>query len=317
MRFSRIAAPAVSVLALVSGSAAFAQVTAQEVWDSWKGNLGIYGAEGVTIGSETYEGGVLTVTDLGISVADDEGSVTGTLSNITLTEQDDGTVVVTMSEEFPITITGPSSDGAGEMTMAMAVRQTGLEMVVSGTPEAMVYDLSAERYSLDLDNMTDGPLTMSGSFALVNVAGSYGVETADMQAISYEVAADSMDLTLSVDDQTEGVTVNIAGTVAEVTSAADMVVPLPEDTTPETVLMDGLAGEGGYTFGAANLTFDVTQQGMPVNGTVALTGGSLDFVASAESVGYSSLTSGLVIEGTSDMMPFPCASAWRNMGSTF
>lgn len=317
MKFSRIVSPAVSVLALVSGSAAFAQVTAQEVWDSWKGNLGLYGAEGVTIGSETYEGGVLTVTDLGISVSDDEGSVSGTLANITLTEQDDGTVVVTMSEEFPITVTGPSSDGAGEMSMTMAVRQTGLEMVVSGTPEAMTYDMSAERYSLDLDNMTDGALTMSGSFALVNVAGSYGVETADMQAISYEVAADAMELTLAVDDQTDGTTFNLSGTVADLASAADVVVPLPENTTPETVLMDGLAGEGGYTFGAADLTFDVSQQGMPVNGTIALTGGSLDFVASAESVGYSSLTSGLVIEGTSDMMPFPVRVSLAEYGFDF
>jgi hypothetical protein len=305
MRFSRIVSPAVSVLALVSGSAAFADVTAQEVWDSWKANLGLYGAEGVTIGSEDYAGGVLTVTDIGISVADDQGTVDATLAELTFTEQGDGSVLVTMSEEFPISITEPGTDGAGDMTIDMALRQTGLELVVSGTPEAMTYDMAATTYSLDLDNLSDGNVTGSGSFAMNDVAGTYTIETADMQAISYDLAAASMDVTFALDDPAEGITLTLDGTVAEIASAATLVTPLPENTTPETVLMDGLAGEGGYTYGPVSLTFDMTQAGMPVNGTVAVEGGTLDFVASAEVVGYSTLTTGLVIDGSSAMMPFP------------
>jgi hypothetical protein len=300
-----MAGPAVSVLALLTGSAAFAQVTAQEVWDSWKGNLGLYGAEGVTIGSEDYAGGVLTVSDISIAVADDEGSVNATLASLVLTEQSDGSVLVTMSEEFPIAISGPSSSGAGDMTVAMAVRQTGLEMVVSGTADAMTYDIAATRYALEVDSVQDGDVTASGSFALNDVKGTYSVETADMQSIGYDVAAASMDVVFAIDDPAAGTTFNMNGNVAAVASTADMVMPLPENTTPETVLMDGLAGEGGYTFGATNATFDMTQQGMPINGTIGVEGGSLDFVASADAVGYSSLTSGLVIEGTSAMMPFP------------
>jgi hypothetical protein len=305
MRFSQVLAPAVSVLALTTGSAAFAEVTAQQVWDSWKANLGLYGAEGVTIGSETLDGGVLTVTDITIAIADDEGSVNGTLAAISFTEQGDGTVLVTMADEFPMTVTGPASDGMGEMTIALALRQTDLQLVVSGTPEAMTYDLAAARYGLDIDSLADGSVTGSGSFALNDVKGTYTVETADMQAVNYDVAAASMDIALTIDDATEATTFNLAGALSDIASNASVVMPLPENTTPETVLMDGMGGEGGYQFGTGALTFDMTQQGMPVNGNVAVDGGTLDFVISAEEVGYSTLTSGLVIEANSAMMPFP------------
>jgi hypothetical protein len=69
--------------------------------------------------------------------------------------------------------------------------------------------------------------------------------------------------------------------------------------------MDGLAAEGGYTLGGASLSFDLNQQGLPVTGTLTTTGSELGFVISADGVGYSTTTSGLVIEGTSPMMPFP------------
>lgn len=305
MRFSTPLAGAVSVLALVSGSAAMAQVSAQEVWDNWKDNLGLYGSEGVTIGSEDYAGGVLTVTDIVISMADAEGSVNATLPLVTFAEQGDGTVLVTMSDEFPITATGPASDGMGEMNLSMAVRHTGLEMVVSGTAAEMAYDITAQSYGLDIDNLTDGGVTVSGSFALNDLAASYVISTSDMQAVAYEMDAAALELGLSIDDQIEGVTVNLDGLIDSIASSASMIMPLPENTTPDTVLMDGLAAEGGYTLGGASLSFDLNQQGLPVTGTLTTTGSELGFVISADGVGYSTTTSGLVIEGTSPMMPFP------------
>lgn len=314
MRFSSPLAATVSVLALVSGSAAVAQVSAQEVWDNWKGNLGLYGTDGVTIGSESLDGGVLTVTDIVIAVADEAGSVNATLPLVTFTEQGDGTVLVTMSEEFPITTTGPASDGAGEMSVAMAIRHEGLQMVVSGTAAEMAYDITAGRYALDIDNLSDAGVTGSGSIALTDVAASYLVETSDMQAVSYELDAGGLELALSIDDQNEGVTLGLQGTIDGVASSASVVLPLPENTTPETVLMDGLAAEGGYTLGGANLSFDLNQQGLPVTGTLVTTGSELGFVVSADSVGYSTTTTGLAIDGTSPMMPFPVSISMTEYG---
>lgn len=305
MRIARFVSPAVSVLALGTASAAYAEVTAQAIWDSWKANLGLYGAEGVTIGSEDYANGVLTVTDITVDVADDQGTVNATIPELTFTELDDGSVLVTMSEEIPIAITDAGTDGASPTSIDMAIRHSGLEFYVSGTPEAMTYDIVAESYSFDLDNITDATSTGSGSFGLNGIAGTYTVETAEMQVISYDLAAASMDVSLNIDDTAEGLTLTVTGNVSDIASTASAVIPLIENTTPETILMDGLGGEGGYTYGPVNLTFNVTQQDMPVDGTLSVDGGSLDFVASADAVGYSTRAAGLVIAGSSPMMPFP------------
>jgi len=305
MKLSSLFAPAVSGLALLSGSAAFAQVTAQDVWDNWSANLGLYSTEGVTIGSEDYTGGVLTVTDVAINFADAEGTATALLGNVTMTEQGDGTVLVTMSEEIPLTMTGPATEGTGEMTMDMTVTQAGLQMLVSGTPEAMVYDITADSYGLLLNSLTDGAVSATGGFVMNGVAGSYSVETTDMQALAYDLAATSVDLSLDIDDPTQNLVLSFAGAVTDIATSATMVTPLPENTTPETVLMDGLAGEAGYTYSSGAFTFDATQDGLPVTGTLAIGQGGVDFVASADGIGYSSLTEGLTIEAMSDMMPFP------------
>jgi hypothetical protein len=98
--------PAVSATALfvaLAAGPALAEVTAQQVWDDWRAQMAVYGQDGVTVGSETYENGVLTVTDLGFNITGEDGSTaTGTLAELVLTENGDGTVSVTMSEEYPI-----------------------------------------------------------------------------------------------------------------------------------------------------------------------------------------------------------------------
>ena len=81
--------PAVSASALLAlaASPALAEVTAQQVWDDWRAQMAVYGEAGITIGSETYENGVLTVTDLGFNVTGEDGSTaTGTLPELVLTD---------------------------------------------------------------------------------------------------------------------------------------------------------------------------------------------------------------------------------------
>ena len=139
---------AVSAVALLVAGPALADVTAQQVWDDWKAQMAVYGESAVTVGSETYENGVLTVTDLGFDVTGEDGSTaTGNLPQLVLTENGDGTVTVTMSEEYPITITTPADPetGSDASELDLAFRHTGLSMTVSGNPGALTYDLSAAR----------------------------------------------------------------------------------------------------------------------------------------------------------------------------
>ena len=317
MTFPKLAGPAVSIIAIVAASAASAQVSAQEVWDNWKANLGLYGSEDVTIGSEDYADGVLTVSDIQISVPDPTGSVDAVIGFIEFVEQGDGTVSVSMSEEVPVSITSAPSDGSGEMTVELALRQTDLEMLVSGTAAEMTYDISATRTALELDSVSDGTATGSGSIAVNDLAGTYTVTTADMQTVNYDMSAASLDLELSVDDPEEDVVFKMKGSVQDIASTASMVSPLPENTTPDTVLVDGLSGEGSYTLGATSIVFDMTSEGTPVTGTLTAAGSEFGGGISADGVYYSSATTSLAVEASSVMLPFPVTVSLAQYGLDF
>ena len=51
----------VCLAALFTAPAAFADVTAQEVWDNWKSQMEMYGSDMIKFGSETMSGDTLTI----------------------------------------------------------------------------------------------------------------------------------------------------------------------------------------------------------------------------------------------------------------
>ena len=317
MKFTTLAVTGVSLIAIAAATAASAQVSAQEVWDSWKANLGTYGSEGVTIGAETYAGGVLTVSDIVVSFADPSATFGATIGSLVFTEQVDGTVSITMSEEVPITITAAATDETEEMSIDLWLRQQDLEMVVGGTVDAMTYDVSATRYSVNLDNVSDGSATGSGSLVLNNLSGTYSVTLSDMQVVEYDLAASSLDLGMNLDDPDESVVFGMKGSIADITSTASFVLPLPENTTPDTILMDGLTGKGSYSLGETSIAFEMTADGNPVSGTAKAAGSALTAEVSADSLAYSSNTSGLSVEASSPALPFPINVSFSEYGMNF
>lgn len=315
----RFAVPATGLALLLSSTGAFAQVTAQNVWDDWKANMGIYGTEGVTIGSETYAGGVLTVTDLAFAVSDETGSVSGNIAQLVMTEQADGTVLVTMSEEYPISFSGTDESGTAT-AVSLSLRQTGLQMIVSGAPDNMTYDLSAPRYEVVLNEITeDGtPLDADVVVAINNLTGSYTSSGTDLRQMSYDVAAESVDIKAAVDDTANNAAFSLSGSMAALGMTMDMALPSGMiQAEPDQMFAAGLAMDGGYTFGATQYAFNVTEYGTPTDGTVTMTGGSFDFAISKDALDYGTLAQGVTAEFASPEMPFPIAFAASEVGFGF
>ncbi len=305
MTFNTFARPAICVAALLSSTAVFADVTAQQVWDDWKANLAVYGETGVTIGSEQVAGGVVTVTDVGINSPIENGTITANLASLILTEQGDGTVAVTMSDEYPVTIT-TTMDGV-ETIVAAALRQTGMTMVVSGTPEEMTYTLSATTYSIELDSVTEAGVDVPAEVTLTmnNMTGTYVTTVGEMRNIDYAIAAESMDVLVDVADAETGGTVNFSGKMNALATTATMLIPV-DPVAPEDMFLAGMDLAGGYTFGASSFLFSATDPATgPTSGNATAMGGSLDFNFDKTVMGYDSSTQGLTVELTSASMPFP------------
>ncbi len=306
----------VCIAALFSGTGAMADVTAQQVWDDWQANLGIYGNDSVTVGSEELSGGVLTVTDLVINSDDGATALTATLASLVFTENGDGTVSVTMSDEYPFSATTtPEFGPAQEITGAL--RQAGMTITVSGTPEEMTYDISADRYAVQVDELTeDGtPVINELLFALNDMAGQYVTTPGDPRQVDYALGAASLDILLDIANPAEDMVLTVSGKIENLQTDAALAMPADAATIePEQMLAAGLGLAGGYTYDAANYIFSMTQYGAATNGTASAGAGELTLSMDAGSFGFTSSVTGVELNIMGDMMPFPVTVSLAEYG---
>ncbi|MBQ1203788.1 MAG: hypothetical protein IIX61_08335, partial [Loktanella sp.] len=147
---------AVCLAALVYGGAAFADVTAQQVWDDWKTELNMFGGD-LAFTAEDMVGDTLTVRGVTLSTADEGASSFVDLGDLVFTEQGDGTVRVGVADSYPVIITG--ADG---VVVTVVVSQPDLDLIVSGNPGALDYAVNAPSLSIALQDVVGGDAAFNG-----------------------------------------------------------------------------------------------------------------------------------------------------------
>jgi len=185
---------AVCAAALLAGTAAHADLTAAQVWEDWKSQLGQYGEENLTIGAEETSSGTVTVRDITLSLVEEDVVVEMTIEDITFNEQSDGSVRVTMDESYPLTIT--SVEG---VVVTIMMTQSNLEMVVSGDSASMDYAIRADSYEIAFQDAVDGDVTINGDARVIarDLAGSYNVSKIPC-AISRAMRQSALSICLSI-----------------------------------------------------------------------------------------------------------------------
>jgi hypothetical protein len=318
---TRMAASGAALLvALGAALPAAAAVTAQQVWDDWKAQMASSGSMTMTTGSESYAGGVLTVTDLALHSEDETGTVMdATLPSLTFTENADGTVAVATAETVPITVSSPADEAAGTTSsmIALEVRQAGATVTVSGEPGALAYDFAASRTGVAVTSvMEDGAaVPVEAQVTLNGLSGTATSTTGEMREMGYQAQAASVDVLVDATSPEDGTHVTFSGQVADLGLTADLAMPTVMPTSPEELLMAGLDGSGGYTFGAGNYLFEVTSPTAgATNGTLTSGGGEVSFNLSRAAMGYDATVSGVALEATSASMPFPISVSLAEYG---
>lgn len=298
---------AVCVAALFAGNAALADVTAQQVWDNWSGMLAVYGEEGLSIGSEQMSGDTLTVSGISLTYDTPEVTVNGTIDTMTFTENGDGTVTVIMSDEFPITVQDKPNFGP-PIRFTLAARSSNMVMTVSGTPEEMLYDLTADRYAIEVDEIADEDQVYPATIflAMNDVTGRYATTAGDMMSVDYEVSTGSLDVMIDVNDEASETMVMFSGKTEDLAVAASVTMPADLDLlASDNPFAVGFAGAGNYTFGASNYLFNMTEYGDTTNATVVVDGGDLSFDMSADRIDYDTNYRGLQVNAQVPDLPFP------------
>ncbi|HCP81759.1 MAG TPA: DUF2125 domain-containing protein [Octadecabacter sp.] len=309
------------IAAVLCGTTATADVTAQQVWDNWTDQMEVYG-QGFTTGDENMSGDTLTISDVKIEMSDDEASVTAALGDIMLVENGDGTVTVTVPDSYPITLNFTPEYGDPSV-INLAVTHEEMVLNVSGDPETMIYDISADKYAISVDSLggnADEEVELTDAmFAMIDLAGTYSVKSDNLTRIAYAFNVGALDIDVLFNEIDGDSVVAANGDITDLAMFANLTTPIDMDMDGGTPpFIDGLAFEGGYTFGALEYSFDVDVDGEAASGTASVDSGLLDVEMDIDGLSYigesRDISINLLIP---EEVPFPLEVAMGKYGFDF
>ena len=272
---------------LLGTTAVHADVTAQEVW---KGVTDYYTALGqtVTTGSAEMQGDTLVVSNAVFASEVPEGSFSATIGELRLRELGDGRVEITMSEEIPLEMLSKPESGES-VDMGMKLTQSGLAMIVSGTPENAVYDLTAPEMALTVDGMTvDGdavPLTLN--LTLTGNTGTYRMSTAAGRKLASQMTVDKLDLEVAAQDPEGKGDFSASGSLTGLSGTSDATIPDGVDMADmNAALQAGLGMTGSFAHSGSGFVMDFKDETDTVHAQSTSGGGTLHFRMSKDGLAY-------------------------------
>jgi hypothetical protein len=302
-----LAAPA---LAFLMTGTAHAALTADQVWQSWK-DAGA--AVGLTISAatENNSGGVLTLNGVSIGA---EGVQGLTISDMTLTEQSDGSVAIVPGADVGVTMPAPA-EGSVKLThdgLTITAREAdgGVAYDYAAAKLDVVYDTTAPGVALD---GSEGPkVASSGDVSFTNLSGTYSDTPGANRTFGWALKADTLAYTTNSDDpglqlkQTSTSTtqgIDMAMTFALPSTIALTAIASPADFT--TALNEGLAFTLSTKQGESSGTMKQENAMMPMDLVMKAGGGEGTVTFNKDTFSVMSTASGLDISSGPGMMPVP------------
>lgn len=311
-------------LATFGATAAWADLTAEDVWADWQQLFGLYGEDAVTTTSESRSGDTLTITGLEFAVDFTDGNARGSIDEITMTEAANG-VIIEMSEEQPIVINGVDSETGEPFSVEMRTVQNGLMLIATGDPGAIDYALTADSYGVVVDSMQSGDevLDATAQAFLEGVTGVYATRGGDLREIDYALEGQRLAFEADISGtEAEPGRFTVGGEVDGISIAAQTTLPIPEGDPGEyfdsgQALRDGFSLAGGYEFGPTKYGFAFESEGQSGEGQVASQGGNIGFEFGRQGIAYSGQSNDTAIAITSSDLPFPIELAASGYGFEF
>jgi len=302
---------------LLCGTSAMADVTAQQVWDNWKEQLAIYGDASIVIGPETASGDTLTVDSITISVDDDDVSVESVMGPLVFTELGDGRVQVDLPASYPLSMV------ADDVTFSITVSTDSGVIIASGDPDAISYDLTADRYAFTVDSLgeqfeEEGEIN-SAVLAFNDIDGTYSVRTGTLQQLDYLLNVASVEADFDLREKTGDGRVIFNASMENLIAAAKLAIP--EDFDPDdadAMFIDGFSFEGGYSVGATAYAIDVDIEGDVVNGALTLASAGLELAMDLDGARYTGGSQDVAFEMfVPSELPFPIEASMAEYGLDF
>lgn len=309
---SRSSAVLSSTLAVLLGStAAMADVTAEQVWEAWSKQ---YTAYGYSLSDEgtAREGDTLVVRGLSLTQETEDSSFDMTVPEVRLRELGDGTVEVTTSEEIKAQATSAIEE-APDVNLDMSIRQTGSVTIVSGTPEALSYAMTAPELVIELDQTQIGSemnAPVKVWMSIQGTSGTYTVKGTETQEVDSTFRVSGVKVTASGADPESGGTFTMDAELSDldVTSASFLPAGVSFEDLP-AALSAGAKMSAQASYGVSSIAVEGTdgENSTKVNGTSQ--SGDFAFALAPETVTYSASALDQTFEMSSAQMPLPVSGA--------
>lgn len=313
-KFSTTTATASALALFMSTGAALADVTPAEVWSDWKAYLGDMGFA-VTADEDQTSGG-LTLSNIVLTqtLSEDDGDLTITISEITATDNGDGTVSISYPEAMPVAM---ATTGDDAFEVDLTYRTSDLDMIVSGDPSEMTYEYTAASVGVTLDKLLSDGEVMSFSdagFDMQDIEGRTVMKIDGGRNMDQVIRSGTTSYQISgIDPEDEDEYFNVAGSVENIDMMSKLA--LPEDTDLNDMvaaLSAGFSAGGEYAFGPSKSTFEFTENGELNTGKSSSEGGKLSMQMDAENVRYSIKTHDTSVEVQAPGVPFPFSFEMKN-----
>jgi uncharacterized protein YneR len=301
---------AAPVFAMLLGGTAHAALTADQVWQSWKDAAALVGLT-VSAATENNSDGVLTLN--GVSIAP-EGMAGLTISDLTLTEEDDGSVTIVPGADIGVAMEAPS-EGSVKLT------HDGLMLTAREADGGMAYDYEAAQLDVVYDTKYPGvsfdgseapTVASAGTVGFTNLSGTYSDTPGTNRVFGLDIMADSLAYNTSLDDpgmeMKQVSTSETAGIEMSMEFALPTTIALAAIASPAdfaTALNEGLSVNLTTKQGDSNGTVKQESAFMPMDLMIGAGGGEGTLVFNKDTFSVKSQGGGLNIESAPGLMPVP------------
>lgn len=299
----------VALGALVAGNAALADVTPEQVWQSWQ-DLGASYGEVLAAESAVRDGDSLVVSGLTVTYEKDGGSFSVSIDEVAFTDNGDGTVEITMSDQYPLDLTIPASEPAADPTeIALTLSQPGLTVTASGSAEETRYDVVAPSLKVVLDQVQGvnaDKLDLVFALGLNAVEGNYIVAGTTDRTVSSTLAVGTTNLNFAANDPaTSGKFDLTLALDALASTSTTKLIGTMDLQDLSAALAAGFASEGGLTYGKTDYSFDFADPTQTMASTGSVGSGNMSFAMDKTRMAFGAGSKDVAITTSGSTIPFP------------
>lgn len=279
-------AAATPLALLLSSTAAFADVTAEEVWADVRALMEGSG-QSVSVGSEDRAGNTLTVRNIVVDMSMADAKSSASLDEIAFVERGDGTVEVVLSPDYRV-VSSSTVDGE-TVEVHATITHTALSIVVSGDAASKSYTYSAASLGFELTELAaqGEDLPVKVTLEVAQPSGNYISRMGDVgRALDSTFVANAMRIDVAGSDESEG-KFDFSMTFNDLSGTSEAL--LPEGGSMEDLsafLGAGFSASGQLTYGATSYTFTGDIEGSQTEGSGRDAGGGFDFALNESTLRY-------------------------------